>query len=92
MTATRRSFLKSTTVATGGVFAANLNLLANVHAAGEDIIRVGLIGCGGRGSGAIEQCIRGGRNVRVVAVGDVFRDRAENVRNSLRNLAQRTES
>jgi predicted dehydrogenase len=91
MTKSRRDFLKAT-AATGGALAANMSLLSNVHAAGEDIIRVGLVGCGGRGSGAIEQCIRGGRNVKVVALGDAFRDRADGVRNSLRNLAQSTES
>src|SRR5439155_16617775 len=83
----RRELLKTSAVA-GGALPANLSLLSNVHAAGEDIIRVGLVGCGGRGSGAIEQCIRGGRNVRVVALGDAFRDRADGLRNSLRNLAQ----
>ncbi len=91
MTETRRDFLKTSAVA-GGALAANLALLSNVHADGDDVIRVGLVGCGGRGSGAIEQCIRGGRNVKVVALGDAFRDRAEGLRNSLRNLAQRTES
>jgi myo-inositol 2-dehydrogenase/D-chiro-inositol 1-dehydrogenase len=91
MSESRRDFLKTSAVA-GGALAANLSLLANVHAAGEDVIRVGLVGCGGRGSGAIEQCIRGGRNVRVVALGDAFRDRADGLRNSLRNLAENTES
>ena len=53
---TRRDFLKSSAVA-GGALAVDLSLLANVHAQGSDTIRVGLIGCGGRGSGAVEQCL-----------------------------------
>src|SRR5438105_2222173 len=44
---TRREFLKTSAVA-GGALAANLSLLSNVHAAGEDVIRVGLVGCGAR--------------------------------------------
>ncbi|MCI0639088.1 MAG: Gfo/Idh/MocA family oxidoreductase [Gemmataceae bacterium] len=83
---TRRDFLKSSAVA-GGVLAANMSLLANVHAQGtNETIRVGLIGCGGRGTGAAEQCLRGGRNVRLVALGDGFRDRAEDCRRRLRAI------
>jgi myo-inositol 2-dehydrogenase/D-chiro-inositol 1-dehydrogenase len=80
---TRRDFLKTSAV-TGGALAANLGLLANVHAGGGDAVRIGLIGCGGRGSGAVEQCLRAGPNVRVVALCDAFRDKAESLRNSLR--------
>ncbi|MCI0684978.1 MAG: Gfo/Idh/MocA family oxidoreductase [Gemmataceae bacterium] len=90
MSETRREFLKASAVA-GGALAANLDLLNGVHAGGSDIVRVGLVGCGGRGSGAIEQCIRGGRNVKVVALADAFRDKAEALRNSLRNLAANNE-
>jgi predicted dehydrogenase len=84
MSETRRDFLKATAVA-GGALAANMAMLQNVHAAGDDVIRIGLVGCGGRGSGAIEQCLRAGRNVRAVALGDAFRDRAEGLRNTLQN-------
>ncbi|MBI3407970.1 MAG: Gfo/Idh/MocA family oxidoreductase [Planctomycetes bacterium] len=82
----RRDFLKSSALA-GGVLAANMSMLANVHAQdNENPIRVGLIGCGGRGTGAAEQCLRGGRNVRLVAMGDAFRDRAESARTRLRQV------
>src|SRR5262245_25468520 len=84
MSETRRDFLKATAVA-GGTLAANMAMLRNVHAAGDEVIRIGLVGCGGRGSGAIEQCLRAGRNVRAVALADAFRDRAEGLRNTLRN-------
>src|SRR5438445_4939890 len=76
--ATRRDFLKTSTVTAGtAALAANLSLLANVHADGDDVIRVGLVGCGGRGSGAAGQCLRGGPNVKLVAMGDAFRDRLQ---------------
>ena len=84
MKSSRRQFLK-TTAAIGGVA---LSQVANVHAQGSDVIRVGLVGCGGRGSGAIEQNLRADPNCKLVAVGDAFRDRAEGVLNNLRNNRQ----
>ncbi|MBM3993489.1 MAG: twin-arginine translocation signal domain-containing protein [Planctomycetes bacterium] len=71
----RRDFLK-TSAATGGVLAAGV--LTNAHAQeNNDIVRVGLVGCGGRGSGAVEQCLRADPNCRLVAVSDTFMDRAK---------------
>jgi predicted dehydrogenase len=88
--ASRREFLAT---AAGTAVAANLALMSNVHAQGTDeTIRVGLIGCGGRGSGAAEQCVRGGANVQLVAIGDTFRDRVDGFLNRARrnpDLAQR---
>jgi predicted dehydrogenase len=87
---TRRDFLKTAAVTAGAAtMAANLTLLSNVHAQGTDTIRVGLVGCGGRGTGAAQQCVRGGRNVRLVAMGDAFRDRLDSSRGELmRNIGQ----
>src|ERR1700687_1642940 len=68
----RRGFLK-TSAAVGAGLAADLSGAANVHAAGSDVIRVGLIGCGsprgGRGRGAAEQCVNGGAHGQVVGGG-----------------------
>jgi predicted dehydrogenase len=72
---TRRGFLKTSAV-TGVAAAANLGLLSNVHAGGADEIRVGVIGCGDRGSGAADNVLRAAPNVKIVAVGDVFKFRA----------------
>ncbi|MBM4070516.1 MAG: Gfo/Idh/MocA family oxidoreductase [Planctomycetes bacterium] len=83
--ASRRDFLKGTAVAGTAAMAANLTMLGNVHAQGNDVIRVGLVGCGGRGTGAASQCLRGGANVRLVAMGDAFRDRLNSSFNTLRN-------
>lgn len=81
----RRDFLKTSAVA-GGVLAANLDILTSAHAQqNNDTIRVGLVGCGGRGSGAIQQCLRADNNVRLVAVADAFRDRANRCLMDLRN-------
>lgn len=79
---TRRSFLKASAAA-GTVLAAT-DLAANAFPGSNDLIRVGLVGCGGRGSGAVEQNLRADNNCKLVAVGDAFRDRAEGVVNRLR--------
>jgi len=54
-----------------------------VHAAGIDHIRIGLIGCGGRGVGAAMNALEAHPGARVVTVGDVFADRAEGARQNL---------
>src|SRR6516225_10316868 len=73
----RREFL-TTAAVTGSALAADWTAVANVHAGGTgQVIRVGLIGCGGRGTGAAEQCLSADNNVRLIAVGDAFRDRAD---------------
>jgi myo-inositol 2-dehydrogenase / D-chiro-inositol 1-dehydrogenase len=82
----RRDFLKSS-AAVGTALAANLSLLSNVHAAGDEVIRVGLIGCGGRGSGAAENVLSSARNVKLVALGDVFHDRLDGLRNRIKEFA-----
>ena len=56
---------------------------APVHAAGSDEIRIGLLGCGGRGSGAIKQCLNADPGVGVVALADLFPDKARRLRDSL---------
>jgi myo-inositol 2-dehydrogenase/D-chiro-inositol 1-dehydrogenase len=81
----RRDFLKTSAVA-GGVLAASV--LTNAHAQqNNDTIRVGLVGCGGRGSGAVEQCLRADNNVRLVAVADTFRNKATALLTRLRGNA-----
>jgi myo-inositol 2-dehydrogenase / D-chiro-inositol 1-dehydrogenase len=82
----RRDFLKTSAIAGGALAAA---AVANVHAGGNnEAIRVGLVGCGGRGTGAAEQCLRADSNVRLVTVGDAFRDRADNCLRGLRQAQE----
>lgn len=70
----RRHFLKTSAA---GAAAATLASAPFVHAQGSDVLRVGLIGCGGRGTGAAEQALRADANVKLVAMGDAFRDRLD---------------
>src|SRR5262245_44561333 len=76
MTASRRSFLKTTAAS-----AALLSALPAVHAAGSDELKVGLVGCGsprgGRGRGAAIQACMAGPGIRLTAMGDLFADHLE---------------
>jgi predicted dehydrogenase len=58
-----------------------------VHAAGSDILKVGLIGCGGRGTGAAAQALRADEHVQLVALGDAFPDRLEGCLEKLKQEA-----
>ncbi len=79
--ATRRDFLKATTAVAAGVSLAGL--AAHVHAADNDVIKVGLIGCGSRGTGAADDVLHSAKNVHIVALGDVFEDRMNGCRDTL---------
>lgn len=76
----RRTFLKSSTAAAAGtVLAAGLDLgiARSAHAAGSDVIKVALIGCGGRGTGAASQLMTADPNLKLIAVADAFEDKAK---------------
>jgi predicted dehydrogenase len=84
--ATRRDFLKTTAAAAS--LLATQTFASNARAAGSDTIKVGLIGCGGRGTGAADNVLNSAKGVSVVALADAFADRAEKCRNRLRELAK----
>ena len=65
---------KPTAVTTAAVV---LAAVTPVHAAGSDIIKVGMIGCGGRNSGAIVQALTADKGARLVAMCDIFLDRIQ---------------
>ena len=74
----RRSFLKTSGAAlVGGAITARFGNLPAVHAAGSDEIRIGLIGCGERGTGAVENAFSSAQGVKLVAVADAFKDHVE---------------
>jgi predicted dehydrogenase len=55
------------------------------YAQGSDRIKVGLIGCGGRGTGAANDCFRSSQGVELVAMGDVFADRLNGSKGALKD-------
>jgi len=79
----RRSFVKNSA---GFLAGATLASYASplVHAAGSDQIRVGLIGCGGRGTGAAANALTADEGAKLVAMGDIFRDHLESSRRNLK--------
>ncbi len=70
----RREFIKTSTAVTlGGALAGSLFLDTNSRAASPgETLKVGLVGCGGRGSGAAAQALKADGNVELVAMGDAF--------------------
>ena len=89
----RRQFLKtSTALTTGATLVGGLTLSQSVHASGSDEIKVALVGCGGRGSGAIRDRAQVGDNYKIVAIADAFEDRAKRAAAGLRNDANDEEN
>lgn len=74
---TRRDFLKASTVA---AVSGSLGIGNSVFAAGSDIIRVGMVGCGGRNTGAAAQALTADKGARLVAMCDIFMDRVKHKR------------
>jgi myo-inositol 2-dehydrogenase / D-chiro-inositol 1-dehydrogenase len=75
-TASRRDFLKtSVATAAGAATLGGLSLARGAHAAGSDVLRIGLIGCGDRGPGAAVNAMNVDPGVRLVAMTDIFADR-----------------
>jgi len=81
---TRRRFLKSTAALAGGALTSRLTTGEVAHAAGSDIIRVGMIGCGGRNTGAAAQALTADPGTRLVAMCDIFMDRVKGKRRILK--------
>src|ERR1041384_4618756 len=106
----RRRFLKHSSVAVAGAAVlSNLPWVRTAHAAPDDPIRIGLIGCGGRGTGAVADALGAqtnviypqagyhtedlaadatlvNKNLKVIALADVFPDRLNSCRNQLAKL------
>src|ERR1700722_7759143 len=85
--ASRRDFLKTGAAVVGGSLLGPMAMNAGVFAGGSDVIRIGLVGCGGRGSGAAEQALAADPNVHLVAMGDTFADRIEAAHSVLQRRA-----
>jgi predicted dehydrogenase len=73
----RREFVKTSGLLAGGLIAAPLLSHANFFSGSADTIKIALIGCGGRGTGAAMQALLTKQNVKLVAMADAFRDRLD---------------
>lgn len=82
----RRQFLRTSSAATvGGVLAANLGFPNRTFAAGAETLKVGLVGCGGRGTGAASQALTADKNAVLTAVADTFKGQCEAALSSLKS-------
>ena len=73
----RRGFLKSSSVAVAATLTGSLAVPRNVHAGVNETLRIGLIGCGSRGTAAAQNALVASPDNVLVAVGDVFHDIAQ---------------
>lgn len=72
----RRDFLKTSALVTGGMLAPSF-LVPGAYAATENHLKLAVIGCGGRGTGAVFQAFETGHPIKLVAMADAFEDRLE---------------
>ncbi len=70
----RRDFIKTSAVVGASAALAGTERL---FAQGSDKLRVGLIGCGWRGTEAAEDCVKSSENVEIVAMGDLFQNQVD---------------
>ena len=83
----RRDFIKTSAVVAGGAVLSSMPL-SGAYAAGSDVIKVALVGCGGRGTGATFDALSSGMNIKVVALADAFKDNLESTYKTLKEKWQ----
>ncbi|HEX8677430.1 MAG TPA: Gfo/Idh/MocA family oxidoreductase, partial [Segetibacter sp.] len=81
----RRDFVRQTSLAAGGILAIPILSKANYFSGASDVIKIAVVGCGGRGTGAAVQALSTKQNVQLVAMADAFRDRLDS---SYKNIGE----
>lgn len=74
----RRKFINQSSILAGGILAMPYLSKANYFSGADDVIKVAVVGCGGRGTGAALQALQSKQNVKIVALADAFQDRLDN--------------
>lgn len=74
----RRDFVKGSALLAGGLMLSGLPVGASANVYGKSVIKVAVIGCGGRGTGAALQALNTGKDVQLVAMADAFQDQLDN--------------
>ena len=75
---TRRNFVKNTTLVTTGILSASIPIEAMANVNGNKKLKIALVGCGGRGTGAIVQALQADKNTELISMADAFQDKVEN--------------
>jgi len=73
----RREFLKASAALAGATALSRLPISQSAYAAGTDAIKIGLIGCGGRGTAAAINAMTAGEEIQLIGMAELFRDRLE---------------
>ena len=81
--ASRRDFLRTSSLLTAAMATGVGGSGAYAGASGS--IRVGLVGCGGRGTGAAANAMGAGKDIKLVAMGDMFKENLESSREQLKS-------
>jgi myo-inositol 2-dehydrogenase/D-chiro-inositol 1-dehydrogenase len=79
----RRDFLKTSALLSGAALVNSLPF-QSAYAAGSDLIKVAVVGCGGRGTGAAFDALNSGVNIKIVALCDAFKDNLDRAHSSLK--------
>ena len=79
----RRDFVRNSSLLAGGLLAAPFLSGANYFSGSDNVIKVALVGCGGRGTGAAVQALSTNQNVQLVAMADAFKDRLDGSYNNI---------
>jgi myo-inositol 2-dehydrogenase / D-chiro-inositol 1-dehydrogenase len=87
----RREFLKTSGLAAGALMG-GLAMSGRAYAAGDETLKIGLVGCGGRGSGALKNALMADKSIKVTAMADLFPDKIDRslslVENELKEQAK----
>ena len=81
----RRKFMQASAAAAGGVLISPLSMAFNPHVNVDNTIKIALIGCGGRGTGAVNEALNTGDDVQLVAMVDAFQEKLDS---SYKNLLE----
>ena len=89
----RREFLKATSLAAAATpFLGTSPLSAGVFTSQDEKVKIGIVGCGGRGTGACEQAMSTYGNVELVAMGDVDKVKIDNTLNRVKKAVAKKET
>ena len=79
----RRKFIRQSSLLAGGLLTAPVLSRANYFPGAAGTIKIALVGCGGRGTGAAMQALQSKQDVKLVAMADAFRDNLDKCYKSL---------
>ncbi|MFT6995430.1 MAG: myo-inositol 2-dehydrogenase/D-chiro-inositol 1-dehydrogenase, partial [Maribacter sp.] len=77
LTPSRRGFVKSSALLTAGMLLPGMEMSAMVNVFNDKKLKIAVVGCGGRGTGAANQALKADENVELVAMADAFQDQLD---------------